>query len=383
MTLFRNAMIYDRATRMFRRADMLEKDGVILAVGSFPAPDGAEVVDLTGAYLVPGLVDVHTHGRSGFDFNTAPEDAYGTMMRDYALAGTTSVMPTLASDTFPHLIASAEAIRRQTGASRGKASFIGLHLEGRYLSPVRRGAHAAELLANPDAAEFDDLRKAYPDAPLHVSLAPELPGADDYIRRAVDGGATVGVAHSDADFETAEHAVSLGASSFTHTFNAMRPVHHREPGDAIAALLTDSAYAEFIADGEHLHPAMLRLAVKTKSADKLVLITDSMEATGMPDGQYAIAGQPVVVKNGRATSPDGKLAGSTLTLFRAVCNVMKFCSLPLETVIPFATSNPAEMVGAGDVCGSLEIGKRCDFLVLRDKYEPVLEAVYAGGIPVV
>ena len=379
MKLFHGAMVYQTATRMFRRADLLEEGGVILAVGSFQASDGVEVVDLTGAYLVPGLVDVHTHGRSGFDFNTAPETAYDTMMRDYALSGTTSLMPTLASDTFPHLLSSAEAIRRSTGASRGKASFIGLHLEGRYLSPARRGAHAEELLAEPDADEFDKLKEAFPDAPLHVSLAPELSGADDYIRRAVLDGATVGVAHSDADFETAEKAVSLGATSFTHTFNAMRPVHHREPGDAVAALLTDSAYAEFIADGEHLHPAMLRLAAKTKPADKLVLITDSMEATGMPDGRYAIAGQPVVVKNGRAISPDGKLAGSTLTLFRAVCNTMRFCSMPLEDVLPFATSNPAAMVGASNVCGSIEVGKRCDLLVLRDKYEPTLEAVYAGG----
>jgi len=264
----------------------------------------------------------------------------------------------------------------------GTASFIGLHLEGRYLSPKHRGAHAASLLAIPAKKEFDEIRLLFPLAPFHLSLAPELSGAMDFITYAVSQGATVAAVHTDADYECILKALECGVSAFSHTFNAMRPIHHREPGVAVAALLSDNAWSEFIADGEHLHPAMLNLAYRTKPSDKLVLVTDSMEATGMPDGRYAIAGLPVTVKDGRAVTEEGKLAGSTLTLFSAVTNMMRFCHLTLETVLPFATINPARMIGADSLCGSIEPGKRCDFLLIRDKDSPSLEAVWTSGVKV-
>lgn len=375
--------MYDTHSKNFRKADILANDnGIISAVGSFQIPEGTEEIPLQDGYLLPGLVDVHTHGCAGYDFNTASTAAYPTMLKSYALSGTTSVMATLASAPFPELKASAVQLANSTGVKPGSASFIGLHLEGRYLSPHYRGAHAASLLANPVKQELDELLLLCPNVLLHISLAPELPGAMDFISYAVSRNATVAAVHTDADYACISEALACGVTAFSHTFNAMRPIHHREPGVAVAALLSDDAWAEFIADGEHLHPAMLHLAYRTKPEDKLVLVTDSMEATGMSDGRYAIAGQPVIVKNGRAMTEEGKLAGSTLTLFGAITNMMRFCQLPLETVLPFATINPAKMVGIDSLCGSIEVGKRCDLLLVRDKEAPSLEAVWTSGVKV-
>jgi len=167
--------------------------------------------------------------------------------------------------------------------------------------------------------------------------------------------------------------------SFSHTFNAMRGIHHREPGTSSAAMLLDDAYAELICDGEHLHPAIVKLASRCKPWDKLLLVTDSMEAAGAGDGKYSIAGLDVFVKNGRAVNEEGALAGSTLNLFDGVCNCMKFTDKALEEVLPYATSNPAEMLGISHLCGALEVGLRADILLISDKENPKLEGVWAAG----
>jgi len=301
------------------------------------------------------------------------------LRKSYAKAGTTTLMATLASATMESLENSIRFIGENRETEAGKATLAGVHLEGRYLNPKRRGAHATELLYPLDAVELEGLMRKMLPLPVHVSCAAEMEGGEAFVKTAVRLGATVGMAHSDATWDEARRAVEWGVTSFTHTFNAMKPVHHREPGNAIASLMTDEAWTELICDGEHVHPAMIALASRAKPKDKLVLITDSMEAAAMPDGEYGIAGLPVIVKNGRAVNSDGALAGSTLDLFKGLTNFMKFTGRTLEDTLPCATSNPAEMVGIADSCGSLAAGRRADIVMVTDRENPAIESVWVLG----
>ncbi len=299
-------------------------------------------------------------------------------MRDsYARVGTTTVMATLASAPLESLYTSCEDIKRSTAVTAGTANIAGVHLEGRYLNAVRRGAHATELLSSLDADEVSSILERILPNKAHVSAALEL--ADDAFYDAVlSKGATLGIAHSDATYDEALNALNKGAISFTHTFNAMRPLHHREPGNIAASLLSD-AYSEIICDGEHVHPAMVQMLARLKPTEKVVLITDSMEGAGCPDGEYAIAGQKVFVRDGKAVNVDGALAGSTLDMLTALRNYVRFTGTPLETALLAATLNPATMVGLEGTCGSLKEGLRADVLVINDKESLTLDAVYAAG----
>lgn len=371
--------VYFSGKQTFERADVLVSNGRIEAVGlSLDAPAAAERIDCTGKYLIPGLVDVHTHGRGGYDFNTATEEDIAKMRRSYAECGTTTLMATLASAEMESLNESIEGIGKNRGVTPGLATVGGIHLEGRYLNPEKRGAHATELLHKPDGAELGKLIDKMMPLPVHVSAALEL-ADEDFFDAALSRGATLGIAHSSATYDEAVSFVERGARSFTHTFNAMRPIHHREPGNAAASIMCGDAYSEIICDGEHVHPAMIDLLRRVKPKDKLVLITDSMEAAGCPDGEYAIAGQKVFVVNGKALNVEGALAGSTLNLFTALRNFMRFCGVTLEEALPAATENPAEMVGLSGSCGRIEAGLRADIIVLDSRDEPEIEDVYAAG----
>ncbi len=355
-------------------------DGVFETIlhGGEKTPAGCERIDCSGKFLIPGLVDVHTHGRAGYDFNTVSSENIIKMRRSYAKRGATTLMATLASAPLNDLFLSAKYINENRDVLPGAATIGGIHLEGRYLNMEKRGAHAAELLHAPDGAEVGRLIDAMKPLPTHVSAAPEL-ADDEFFSSVYSKGATLGIAHSAATYDQSVSFVKRGARSFTHTFNAMRQIHHREPGNAAASILCDEAYSEVICDGEHVHPAMIELLYRVKPKDKLVLITDSMEAAGCPDGEYAIAGQKVFVLNGRALNVEGALAGSTLDLFTALKNFMRFCNISLEEALPAATSNPAKMIGLYSSCGEIASGKRADIIVIGDKRNPEIEAVYAAG----
>lgn len=379
--LFKNGYVYMTEHRMFLSRDILVCGGAITHICESgkcaETPD--ESVDLSGLYVIPGLVDIHTHGRGGHDFNYIDEDSIKSVRKSYAEIGTTTVMATLASAELSELYHSAEIINQNRGYEKGCANIAGVHLEGRYLNPKRRGAHNENYLAPLEENELEKLILAMSPAPVHISAAYELDNGYKFLRKAKSLGATCSLAHSDATYQEAVNAVENGVSSFTHTYNAMRPIHHREPGNMVASLLCDSAYSEFICDGEHSHPAMIKLAYRAKPADKIVLITDSLEAAGCPDGEYSIAGLPVYVKNGRAVNSDGVLAGSTLDLFTAVKNFMSFTGAPLEEVIPMVTSNPASLIGIGDRYGSIKEGCRADFITVDSKEDLRLKSVYIGG----
>ncbi|MBO5312873.1 MAG: N-acetylglucosamine-6-phosphate deacetylase [Clostridia bacterium] len=375
---FINGSIFNSDTESFYRANVVCEDGFITDIINY-TPNDAEIVDIRGKYLIPGLVDVHSHGIMGSDFNSANEADVAKMCRSYAKFGTTSIMATLASYPMSKLINSIFAINaNRLNTDNNGAHIVGIHLEGRYLNPEKKGAHNEELLANPSLSELEDFVRFMMPAPMHFSLAPELEGAEQFIRRAKEFGATVGIAHTNATYEQACDAIAWGADSFTHTFNAMSPIHHRMPGATTCALTTDSAFAEVICDGKHLHPAIVKLIYKSKPKDKMVLVTDSMEATGLGDGVYEICGLKVTVKNGTAVNENGVLAGSTLTLFEAVTNLMKFCNIPLEKALRYATVNPAKMVGA-DFVGKIEKCYRADFITIDNLNDVTLGDVYIGA----
>ena len=255
------------------------------------------------------------------------------------------------------------------------AYVAGTHLEGRYLNPKRRGAHAADLLVAPDASEMEALMERVEGA-RHISAALEQEGGEEFLRRALSMGATVSLGHTDADFEQASALIDKGVTGLTHTFNAMPPLHHRDGGAVAAGLLSESAYCELICDGFHIAPHMVKLAYRL-AGRRLTLITDSMEATGCPDGEYSIAGNPVTVKDGKARTHDGAIAGSTLSMWEAVQNLRRFAGATLEDAVYAATMAPAREVGIDGEVGSIEVGKRADLLILEN--EETIGQILCGG----
>ena len=372
--------IYDTERRDFFRGGLLIADGIIEAIvpegESAPAHD--HEINAEGKMLLPGLVDVHTHGRAGYDFNTADEAGMAHMAKSYMASGVTTLLPTLASAPFEDLCTASDRITKLAGTEQGSC-FAGVHLEGRFLNPAKRGAHAPELLATPDAAELKELLQHMP-APCHISAAWELDADGSFADVAKAHGATMGLAHTCADTQQALAAIDRGVISFSHLFNAMPPLHHRAGGAACVALTTTKTYAELICDGMHICPEMVRMAYLCKGDDHLVLITDSMEATGGADGEYSIAGMKVIVKDGKALTTDGALAGSTLSLLDGVKNLAKFADIPFAIALRCATYTPACMVNIHDKVGSLEVGKQADILFAEDRQgDVVLNAVMKNG----
>lgn len=382
---FTDALIYDSAAGTFPAGTLTidDGDGKIVAVtrGCAPAPAADRVVSLGGRLVAPGLVDVHTHGRAGYDFTTADEAKMLAMAASYAGSGVTALMPTLASAPVDDLKKAVSLIAAWREGDTHAARFLGVHLEGRYLNVAKRGAHSPNLIAplDPDELEAVVFRMCPP--PVHVSAAFELDENGKFLDRVLRLGGTAGLAHTAATFDQAMDALARGVTSFTHLFNAMPPLHHRDPGPVCAALTTD-AYVELICDGLHLHPCMVRMAYAAKRRGRFVLITDSMEATGMGDGEYSIAGQPVTVKDGRALTADGALAGSTLSLFDGVTNLASFAGIPFGEALLCATRAPADMVGV-DTVGDLLPGRMGDFLVLDSREPnpstPKIAEVWLGG----
>ena len=373
--LIKNANVFRNDERRFENCDVRIIDGFITEIGIIDDADD-EVYDAKGKRITSGLIDVHTHGIAGKDFLDADDEYMHKMAVAYASRGIVAVMPTVASAPISQMLDTVEKINHVSPSSN-EARFCGAHIEGRYLNPQKSGAHAPSMLAPLNASELD-ARALSECRALHISAAYELDEDGSFAEKAKRIGATLGLGHTAATYEQAVKAEKRGVSAYTHLFNAMPPLEHRN-GGAVCAALTGKCFAELICDGIHVSPEMVRLAYGMLGADRLVLISDSMEATGCVDGDYAIAGTPVTVKNGIARTPTGALAGSTLTLDVAVDNLMKFCDIPLEQAISCATENPAKEMGIYDVCGSVDVGKCADLIVLCNEIGFKISKVMING----
>ncbi len=356
---------------------LLVDDGIIVEVSSRArgeAPKGCRVVDFGDSVLAPGFIDIHIHGGAGHDVMESNPDALPAMERLLACHGVSSYFPTtvtapvdLTLAALQRLADAIEAADKDQRSSDPRARPLGIHLEGPFISHVQRGVHPSGNLLPPTLDMFERFWQAARGHIRIMTLAPELEGAQEVIAEAARRGVCVSLGHSDADLNTTRAAVAAGARHATHTFNAMRPLDHRDPG-IIGAVLTDSRIsADIIADGVHLDPAVVRLFLKAKGPDAAVLITDAIAATGMPDGRYRLGSFEVEVEDGKCLV-DGKLAGSVLTMDRAVRNAMQFAQLELQQALPLATLNPARVAGLAGR-GELKAGAVADFVVLSPSGE--------------
>src|SRR5580704_17823544 len=332
------------------------------------------------AALVPAYVDIHIHGCAGHDVMEATPEALDAIGAYLASRGVGAYFPTTVTsprdETMRSLAGLAFEIRRAPEVSHRGAVPLGIHLEGPFLSHSKRGVHTDALLEAPSIALFDRFWEAAEGKICLMTVAPELPGAPELIAYATALGVRCSMGHSDARVCEAVTGFVAGARSATHTFNAMRMIDHREPGLAAFVLDKQSLYAEIICDGIHVDPMMVRLFFKAKDKDRIILVTDGMSATGMPDGTYMLGDMKVEVRDGRCTS-DGTLAGSVLTLDRGVQNLMEFTGASLKTAVSAATRNPSQLMGIYDNWGSLEAGRMANITVLSPSAE-VIETFLAG-----
>ena len=363
---YQNARIYCKDFT-FRMGAFEVKDGVFGAV--LPEEVPADAIDLQGATVIPGLIDVHSHGNSGADFSDGDYEGLKAMAAYYASVGVTSFAP--ASMTLPYenlSAAFANAKRLVAERPAGLSVLRGIQMEGPYFSYKKRGAQNADYLKEPDYEGFKALQAACGGLVRIVDIAPELPGAVEFVKAAKEL-CTVSVAHTDAAYEDAKSAFDAGATHLTHLFNAMPGIHHRNPGVIPAAVENRNVRAELICDGLHVHPASVRLAFSMFGGDRMVLVSDSGRCCGMPDGsKFELGGQDAWLKDGVARLADGTIACSATNLYDCMVNAIRF-GIPEADAVRAATYNPACAIGADGVVGSVETGKVADFLVCSADYK--------------
>ena len=327
--------------------------------------DDGEIIDAEGLLVLPGLVDIHSHGAAGEDFSDGNPEGLKKILRYERSCGITSYCPT--SMTFPkerlrQIFASIKGAQTEEGAK-----VVGINMEGPFLDPAKKGAHVEKWIAAPDAAFVRELNQDVDGLVRLVTLAPNMDGAEEFIKE-MHEEVCISLGHTAADYDCASRAMKLGAHHVTHLYNAMQPFGHRAPGLIGAAMDDPECMVEMICDGYHIHPSAIRAAFRMFGPERVILISDSMRAAGMENGTYELGGQEVTVKDRKAVLKDGTLAGSATNLYGCMCKAVEF-GIPLEQAIMAATANPARSIGIFDRVGSIRIGKQADLLLASENLE--------------
>lgn len=347
------------------RADVKIEGEKISKIGDFSSEEG---LDLTGLVVMPGLIDMHIHGCGGADTGDATPEALETMSQTLVKNGVTSFCPasmTLSFEELTKIFANIDAMKDKVGG----AYIHGANMEGPYIAMSKKGAQNPLYVRNPDKEEFKKLYEGCNGAIRVVDIAPECDGGDEFIKE-IQPICPVSIAHTDAGYDEAVHAIELGVRHITHLFNAQSGLHHRKPGVVGAAFdvgRANGVRAELICDGFHIHPATLRIAFREMGEDGTVIISDSMKAAGCPDGDYDLGGQPVYVRDGKALLADGTIAASTSNVYKELKNVISF-GIPEKQAVKSATINPAKAIRVDGKTGSIEEGKFADILVVDKDY---------------
>jgi N-acetylglucosamine-6-phosphate deacetylase len=366
-------------------AGILIRDGVIEAIGprqDMTVPSGATEISASGQTAIPGFIDVHIHGAGGHDVMEGTAEAMSTVAKTLARHGTTSFVATTVTaspdDTCRSVEGIAHFITQQFESLQTKAEVLGIHYEGPFINKARRGVHPAEWVQLPSAELLQRLLQAAAGKARILTIAPELLGAVPCMHAARDAGVVVAMGHTDATYEQARAGIAHGARHAVHVYNAMRPFSHRDSGVIGAVLTSPEVTAELIADGVHVEEAAMRLLLQAKGSGSVILISDGLSATGMPDGKYMLGNFEVTVSGGVCRNAEGKLAGSTLTLDRALRNVIAL-GVPLQDAVRMLTANPAKLLGIEFKKGALRTGADADIVLLDENLQ--VSNVWTRGLP--
>ena len=326
-------------------------------------PEGADIIDAKGLYVSPGFIDIHIHGYKGFDMMKNTYESLMSMSNDLLATGVTGFVATTMTDT-PERIREVIYEAKSASLNTKGADLLGIHLEGPFISDEYKGAHRGEYILNPSVKSFRDICDGNENFVKIVTLAPELVGAAELIEYLKISGIVPSMGHTAASYNEGKESILRGIKSCTHMFNAMRGFLHREPG-VLGAVMDSDIAAECIADGIHVHEAALRILIKQKGIDKVILVTDAMMGAGLEDGEYTLGGQRVYVKQGEARLKNGLLAGSVLAMDKAVRNMAKFCHLDIAKAVSLATINPARILGL-KYRGIIDKGYSSDILIFDE-----------------
>lgn len=376
--IIKNASVYTEDGQFVEKDIFIE--GHIFTDSADKVTDG-ELIDAAGCYAVPGLTDIHFHGCVGHDFSDGTREAIDALAVYQLSVGVTNIVPatmTLSEEALSGICQTAAAYAEE-GFHERRARFRGINMEGPFLSPKKLGAQNPAYVRKPDLALFDSLNEASGGRVKLLDLAPEEEGAEELIRKRHDT-CVMSLAHTCADYDTAIRAFDAGAVHMTHLYNAMNPYSHRNPGPIGAAVDRERVEVELIADGVHSHPAAVRAAFKLFGEKRIILISDSMRATGLADGDYTLGGQDVKVVGKLAALGNGSIAGSVTNLLDCVRTAVLQMGIPLEAAIRCAAVNPARCVGIDGECGSITPGKRADVLLLRKEDLALERVVFEGSL---
>ncbi|MBQ3505510.1 MAG: N-acetylglucosamine-6-phosphate deacetylase [Clostridia bacterium] len=371
MKCFKNATVYVDGEGLKKTTVCF--DETIQKISRCAVAGAEEIVLPDDAIVIPGFVDEHIHGAGGSDGMDGTVEDIAIIAKTIAAEGTTSFLVTTMTQSKENITKAMQAVKEYRNANaKDGARVAGIHLEGPFIAADYKGAQPLEYVVAPDKDVFDEYNAASGNAIKIVSLAPEVAGADEFIRHLAKQGIVASIGHSGAKYPEIANAVNAGAKNVTHTYNAQTALHHREIGVVGSAMLIDALNCELIADTIHVSVPAMQLLVKNKPAYKLTLITDAMRAKGIPDGVSELGGQTVYVKNGEARLENGTLAGSVLRMNRAVQNMVEKVGVPFTQAVDYATINPAKTLGIDGEVGSIKVGKRADFTVLNTSYDVLL-----------